>query len=112
MKVFWFSFRDRDRILQGLIKLAFSLLGIKTRSKESQNEKLWNIGSSLLVSLVHKHSHVTGTVFQNLVHEISQVQDSTQYTGIHFRTGKDLIQEFPTFYFFVFSNSLKLLGNE
>ncbi|KAK6639718.1 hypothetical protein RUM43_007993 [Polyplax serrata] len=72
--------RGRDGILKGLVNLAFSLLGSKGKVKEMNSEKVWNLGSTLLVDLIQKYPHVTQEVVKNLVNQISQVHDSSQFT--------------------------------
>ncbi|KDR08917.1 Fanconi anemia group I protein [Zootermopsis nevadensis] len=75
------SLRERSSVIEGMVNLAFILLGEKAaKGRETSAEKLWRLGISVLVKLVKKHNKVTGCVLQRLTDCIISDQAVTQYT--------------------------------
>ncbi|PNF15306.1 hypothetical protein B7P43_G01000 [Cryptotermes secundus] len=75
------SLRERSSVMEGLVNLAFILLGAKAaKGKESVAEKLRRFGMFVLVRLTRKHTETTGPVLQRLTDCIITGQDITQYT--------------------------------
>ncbi|XP_069697907.1 Fanconi anemia group I protein [Periplaneta americana] len=79
MKLMENSVRERNSVTEGMVNLAFLLLGATAAiGKEAVAERLWGFGTFLLVRLVKKHHAVTGTVLKLLTKRISG-QAVTQY---------------------------------
>lgn len=75
------SLRERSSVMEGMVNLAFILLGAKAaKGKETVAEKLRRFGMFVLVRLTKKHNETTGPVLQRLTDSIITGQDVTQYT--------------------------------
>lgn len=80
--IFFSSLRERSSVMEGMVNLAFILLGAKAaKGRETVAEKLWKFGGFILVKLIKKHNEATGTVLQRLIDCIISGQAVTQYTG-------------------------------
>lgn len=72
-------------MVKGLINLGFSLLSThKLRGRELQIDKVWDLGTFILIRITSKYSDLTGSILQTLANLIPQVHESSQYTGMFF----------------------------
>lgn len=67
VKLYICSARERDRIITGLIKFGFILLNVAdSKFKETNAEKLWNLGRHILIMTVKKKNDVIDSAVQEI----------------------------------------------
>lgn len=76
------SIEERDLVVQGLVNLAYVLLGVGSAlGRDPIAEKQWKLGQLILLKIIKRKRQIAPDVIQRITNHIFTGQSVNQYTG-------------------------------